>query len=111
MSSAIEQHYMIDLETLGVSPGSVISSIAAVQFDINTGEIGRQFYKNIDLQQSLDNGFTINAETLIIPLIYPPLPPVLEVLLIPPPTVVYSHDAILPPPPPTVDLRSEAVLQ
>ena len=64
MSSTIEQHYMIDLETLGVSPGSVISSIAAVQFDINTGEIGRQFYKNIDLQQSLDNGFTINAETL-----------------------------------------------
>lgn len=59
-----ECHYMIDLETLGVTPHSVITSIAVVQFDILTGSISREFFGNIDIQTSLDLGFTINGDTL-----------------------------------------------
>jgi exodeoxyribonuclease VIII len=63
-SKPVEYHYMIDLETLGVTPGSVITSIGIVQFDINTGKTIREFYRNIDIQSSIDLGFTISGETL-----------------------------------------------
>jgi DNA polymerase III epsilon subunit-like protein len=54
---------MIDIETLGTEPGSIITSIAAVPFNRN-GEMGKAFYMNIDIQSSIDAGLTINAETL-----------------------------------------------
>lgn len=59
-----EYHYMIDLETLGVTPGSVITSIGIVQFDPKTRSTSREFYRNIDIQSSLDLGFTVNGETI-----------------------------------------------
>jgi exodeoxyribonuclease VIII len=40
---------MVDLETLGVSPGCMILSIGAVEFDPRLGELGRQHYNAIDL--------------------------------------------------------------
>ena len=55
---------MIDLETLGTEPGAVILSIAAVQFNEHTGETGEYFYEKIALQNSLDLGLNINADTL-----------------------------------------------
>lgn len=39
---------MIDIETLGTTPNSVILSIAAVQFDRDTGETGSEFLRTID---------------------------------------------------------------
>jgi DNA polymerase III epsilon subunit-like protein len=36
-------HVMLDLETMGKRAGCAIVSIGAVEFDINTGEIGRTF--------------------------------------------------------------------
>jgi hypothetical protein len=57
-------HLMLDLETMGNKSGAALISIGAVEFDINTGEIGRQFYKRIDLQSSIDAGLVINGSTV-----------------------------------------------
>jgi len=54
---------MVDLETLGNKSYSALLSIGAVEFDINTGETGKEFYKIIDLQSSLDAGLKVNGDT------------------------------------------------
>ena len=54
---------MIDIETLGNKPGAVILSIAAVYFNLETGETGEVFNRNIDLQSCLNFGLTIDSET------------------------------------------------
>ena len=58
------QNVMIDIETLGTKPGCVILSIGAVRFDIKTGKIGSKFYKKIDLNDSMNHGFSIDSNTL-----------------------------------------------
>lgn len=59
------KNVMLDIETLGLKPGAVVLSIAAVEFDLETGKIGKQFYQKIDLQDSLKKGLTIDASTLL----------------------------------------------
>jgi hypothetical protein len=54
---------MIDLETLGSTPGCAILSIGLTEFDPETQELGAQFYANIDLQSCLDVGLFIESET------------------------------------------------
>lgn len=56
---------MLDIETLATVPGAVILSIAAVEFDIETGKTGREFFWKIDLKDSMENGFIIDPETLL----------------------------------------------
>ncbi len=56
-------HLMLDLETLGNKNNSAILSIGAVEFDIETGETGREFYQRIDLQSCLDKGLIVNGST------------------------------------------------
>jgi hypothetical protein len=58
------KHLMIDLETLGNKPGCVITSIAAVQFDMKSGETGAEFYQKIDLQSCLDLGLFVQASSI-----------------------------------------------
>lgn len=41
-------HVMLDIETFGVRPWSVIRSIGAVSFDLRTGDVTSEFYQNID---------------------------------------------------------------
>jgi hypothetical protein len=48
------KHVMVDIETLGLKPSSTILSIGAVFFDIETGELGEEFYMNIDPEQGRD---------------------------------------------------------
>lgn len=55
---------MIDIETLGTMPGSVILSIGAVTFDAETGEFGEEFYTSIDAQSAIDVGLTMDVSTL-----------------------------------------------
>lgn len=55
---------MVDIETLGTSPGDVILSVAAVVFNMKTGITGEKFFATIDLDSSLRDGFNIDAETL-----------------------------------------------
>jgi hypothetical protein len=57
-------HIMLDLETMGDVSNSVITSIGAVEFNIETGETGKEFYRNIDIQSSLDNGLVVTASTI-----------------------------------------------
>jgi hypothetical protein len=54
---------MLDLETLGTRPGSVITSIGAVKF--GGGEITSDFYIRIDMQSSVDAGLVIDPATLL----------------------------------------------
>lgn len=58
------KHVMIDTETLGRTPGSVVRSMAAVEFDPQTGETGRQKVWKIDLTDSIRYGFKVEASTL-----------------------------------------------
>jgi hypothetical protein len=57
---------MLDLETLGTTPGSVVLSIGAVAFDGDVGGgIGDTFYNTISVKSSLKAGLTIDASTLL----------------------------------------------
>lgn len=58
------KHLMIDIETLSTKSNAVILSIAAVNFDLDTGLIGDNFYKKIDIQSCLDIGLHIDGDTL-----------------------------------------------
>ena len=58
------KHVMIDTETLGRTPGSVVRSVAAIEFDPQTGETGRRKVWKIDLADSIRYGFRIEASTL-----------------------------------------------
>lgn len=55
---------MIDLETLGTDQDSIFISIGATIFDLETSELGEQFYVNVDWQSSIDAGRTFTAATL-----------------------------------------------
>jgi hypothetical protein len=57
---------MLDLETLGTQPGSVVLSIGAVAFneDDFAGGISASFYTVISVEDSLRLGLTIDASTL-----------------------------------------------
>ncbi len=55
---------MIDLETLGVKSNSLITSIGVVEFSMNNGKCQREFYETIDLQDSINMGFEIEANSL-----------------------------------------------
>jgi hypothetical protein len=57
-------HLMLDLETMGARPGCAIVSIGAVEFDLDTGRFGRQFYERVDLQSCLDVGLFVEARTV-----------------------------------------------
>ncbi len=53
---------MIDIETLGTKPGSVIASIGAVEF--SDKGLGRQYYGRIDIRSAQEAGLTIDAGTV-----------------------------------------------
>jgi len=55
---------MLDLETMGNKSNAAIVSIGAVEFNLETGETGREFYKVVDLQSSLDYGLNVNGSTI-----------------------------------------------
>lgn len=58
-------HLMLDIETMGNESFSSILSIGAVEFDINTGQTGKVFYRNVDLQSCIDLGLVMNASTVV----------------------------------------------
>lgn len=58
-------HMMIDIETLGSRPGSVIASIGAVAFDPEAGTIGGDGLSVlVDLADAQKMGLRIDAETV-----------------------------------------------
>jgi hypothetical protein len=58
-------HVMVDLETMGNGTNAAICSIGAVEFDINTGETGLEFFVKVDLQSCLDRGLSVNGSTIM----------------------------------------------
>lgn len=54
---------MLDLETIGNKSHAALLSIGAVEFNINTGEIGKTFYERINLQSCIDAGLIVNGST------------------------------------------------
>lgn len=55
---------MVDLETMGTKPYSVIMSIGCVAFDLATGELGSEFYATIDMESSKAAGLTTEQSTI-----------------------------------------------
>lgn len=55
---------MLDLETLGRSPGCVFHEIAAIPFDITNGQEGGSFFRTIDIRSAKRAGLTVDEETL-----------------------------------------------
>lgn len=58
----VTKRIMVDIETLGVTPGSAILSIGAVRFDEDG--IGEPYYREISLKSCQDAGLEIDADTL-----------------------------------------------
>ena len=59
-------HIMLDLETMGKRSNSVIVSIAAVPFNLETGEISNDvFYERVGFQSCLNLGLKIQASTVL----------------------------------------------
>ena len=56
---------MIDIETLGTGPYSVILSIAAVEFNIITGAGGAEFYERIDPEECQKHSLKTDAATAL----------------------------------------------
>lgn len=54
---------MLDIETLGTRPGSVIRSIGACLFEPKGSQIGAEFYVNIDRASCEELGLTVDAKT------------------------------------------------
>ena len=60
------EHVMIDLETLGTKADSVILSIGAVKFDLESDQIDdNAFYASVSIESNLDVGRRIDEATLI----------------------------------------------
>lgn len=56
---------MVDIETLGNSSNSVLLSIGAVMFDIETGETGQQFRVDIDPESCVKSGLHMDVGTVM----------------------------------------------
>lgn len=61
-SETVQERVMVDIETLGIEPGSAILSIGAVEFA--PGGLGDEFYREISLESCQDAGLHIDAGTL-----------------------------------------------
>lgn len=55
---------MVDIETMGSGSYSSIISIAAVEFDINTGIIGDTFLCSVSLEDCVKEGLKIDPKTV-----------------------------------------------
>ncbi|EPT0996725.1 3'-5' exonuclease, partial [Escherichia coli] len=60
-TSRVWHHLMIDLETMGKNPDAPIISIGAIFFDPQTGDMGPEFSKTIDLETA---GGVIDRDTI-----------------------------------------------
>lgn len=58
------KHVMIDIETMGNKSFASIVSIAAVVFDLETGDVGEKFNVKVSLDSCLKAGLKIDASTV-----------------------------------------------
>lgn len=55
---------MVDIETLGTTPGCVTLSVGAVAFDPFSFKTGAEFYSNIDPVNATNRGFFTDQNTV-----------------------------------------------
>lgn len=55
----------LDLETMGNGPDAAIIAIGAVEFSLETGLLGQEFYEVVDLESSVAAGGTITPSTVL----------------------------------------------
>ena len=59
-------HLMIDLETLGTLADSVVLSVGAVKFDLDSDAVDeRGFYGSVSIDSNLEAGRRIEEDTLL----------------------------------------------
>lgn len=58
------QELMIDFETLGQNEDTIVISLGACFFDLESGKIGPTFYMAFDIDDQLKRGRTITGDTL-----------------------------------------------
>ena len=58
------QNVMLDLETMGTRPGSVIVSVGAIEFDPQSARLGRTFYQTCSIKSAVDVGLAMDPETV-----------------------------------------------
>lgn len=63
MGARMKTRVMLDIETLGNRPGSVLLSIGAVKF--GGGELGAEFYERIDAASCVALGMRLDAATVL----------------------------------------------
>lgn len=56
---------MLDIETMGNGSEAAIISIGACYFEPQTGEIGGAFYKQVNLESSVESGLLMDASTVM----------------------------------------------
>ena len=62
---ALMTHIMIDTETWGIRPGSMLRSLGAVAFSPSLGRMGGEFYMNIDEASQEALGLTRDGDTVL----------------------------------------------
>jgi exodeoxyribonuclease VIII len=62
IGECVKNHFMIDLETMGLAPNAAIISIGVVHF--NNAEILNRFYTAVSLADSLKHGLTTTQSTV-----------------------------------------------
>lgn len=65
MSEKKFKHLMLDIETMGNQSYSSILSIGAVEFDIETGDIGDSIHIKVDLEDCVKEGLVLNTSTVL----------------------------------------------
>jgi len=56
---------MLDLETMGKGPDAAIVAIGAVEFDLENGELGREFYRRVCMESAVADGGVIDPNVVI----------------------------------------------
>lgn len=56
---------MMDIETLSTSSNAIVTTISAVEFDLITGEMGKEFEVALDTKEQLDRGGVLDASTVV----------------------------------------------
>jgi len=60
----MKKDIMVDLETADNVMTAALFTCAAVQCDLTTGETGKEFHRTINLQSCIDEGLTVNGDTI-----------------------------------------------
>jgi hypothetical protein len=58
-------HIMLDLETFGTEPNAMVTSIGACEIDFLNSQVGRKFYRDINLNSYKKLDYSIDPDTVL----------------------------------------------